>query len=377
MKKATFLILFAFLSLNLAFAQLTLSPSGANQKSVATQYIGSLAHVTITYNSPDVTAPNGQDRTGKIWGQLVPYGLTDLGFGLRNPSPWRAGANENTTIEFSHDMTVQGKPIKAGKYGLHIIVEEEGPWTLIFSNNSSSWGSFFYDEKEDALQVKATPEKNEFHEWLSYEFTDRQPDNCTAALMWENISLTFKIEVPDANELYVSNLREELRSSKGFTWTNWNAAANFCLQNDYNLEEGLQWAEAAISSPFLGNENFSTLQTKGGILAKLNRQDEAGEAMDKAIKHPTATSFQIHGYGRQLIGLGQKEKALEVFKYNYERFDKAWPTEVGMARGYSATGQYDKALEHAKIAVGQAPDKLNKDGMTAAIEKLKKGEDIN
>ena len=72
-------ILSLFATLN--FAQtVTSPPSGGNQKSVNTQYIGSLAHVTVTYNSPDVTDPRGNDRNGQIWGQLVPYGFNDLGF---------------------------------------------------------------------------------------------------------------------------------------------------------------------------------------------------------------------------------------------------------------------------------------------------------
>ena len=174
-------LLYLFTGLNLIFAQslaqtITLPPSGDNQKSVITQYVGALAHITITYRSPNVTSPAGEDRTGKIWGQLVPYGLNNLGFGTSTAAPWRAGANENTTITFSHDMQVEGEPIAAGTYGLHLIVEENEPWTMIFSKNATAWGSYFYDEKDDALRVAVQPQEAEFHEWLTYEFTDRQPD---------------------------------------------------------------------------------------------------------------------------------------------------------------------------------------------------------
>lgn len=66
--------------------------------------------------------------------------------------PWRAGSNENTVFDVSHPVLVQGKPLPAGRYGLHMLA---GPteWTLIFSKNSTSWGSFSYDEKEDQLRV--------------------------------------------------------------------------------------------------------------------------------------------------------------------------------------------------------------------------------
>ena len=126
---------------------ISLPPSGDNQKCSITQWIG-MASVTITYNSPDVTGPGGEDRRGKIWGGVVPYGMATNNFGTAKKMPWRAGANENTTITFSHDMKVEGKDIKAGTYGLHMIPSAE-KWTIIFNKNSGAWGSYFYNEKDD------------------------------------------------------------------------------------------------------------------------------------------------------------------------------------------------------------------------------------
>lgn len=360
-----------------SFAQLTLPPSGDNQRSVNTQYIGAIVHVTVTYNSPNVHAPNGEDRTGKIWGQLVPYGLTDQGFGTSKAAPWRAGANENTTFEFSHDVTIQGKSLKAGKYAFFVIPQKEGAWTLIFSNNAAAWGSFFYDPKEDALRVEATPEKSDYHEWLTYEFVDRQPESATVALLWENLKLPFKIEVPNAKQLYVNQIRGELENATGFDYRNWATAAAWCAQNNINLEEALTWADYAISGQFVGQEDFQTLQTKSMVLQKLNRSAEAAQIMDKAIKLPTATALAIHTYGRQLMAAGDKKKALEIFEYNAQRFNGAWPTNVGLARGYSAVGQYDKALKAAQAALAQAPDAVNKNFLAQAVEKLKQKQDIN
>lgn len=355
----------------------TLPPSGDNQKSIATQYIGSLAHVTLQYNSPNVTAPDGEDRRGKIWGALVPYGLTNLGFGSAEAAPWRAGANENTTITFSHDMMVEGKNIPAGTYGLHMIVEESQPWVLILSKNASAWGSYFYDEKEDALRVEVKPEESEFHEWLTYEFVDRQPEQTTVALMWENVKVPFTVSVPDMKKLYVDNMRKELQSAGGFSWQGWNQAATYCLMNDVNLEEALVWANNAVSMPYIGEENFTTLQTKASLLSKLSRPDEADQVMMQAINHATATPLQIHAYGRQLLSQGEKEKALKIFQLNAKKYPDTWPVNVGLARGYSATGDYKKAIRHAKMAAQEAPDQLNKDSMQAAVETLQKGEDFN
>ncbi len=365
------------LSFSLSAQTVTLPPSGNNQRSIVTQYIGSLVTVTVNYSSPDVTGPNGQDRKGQIWGQLVPYGLTDLGFGLRNPAPWRAGANENTMITFSHDVEIEGQPLAAGTYGLHMIVAESGPWTLIFSNNSTAWGSYFYKEGDDALRVEVQAEDHAFQEWLTYEFTDRQATECTLAMKWENKHVPFTIAVPDMQEVYLANMRQELENSAGFNWQGWNQAANYCLQNNTNLEEALSWAENAVALPFIGQENFSTLSTKAQLQYALGSKEEAETTLNAAIEHPSANAFQIHGLGRQMISQGDHAMALRVFKANHDRFDGAWPTEVGMARGLSANGQYEAAIKHAEIALSQAPDQLNKDSLSGMIESLKAGKDVN
>lgn len=375
-KITSLFFLFFMASLSVS-AQLSTPPSGNNQKSVVTQYIGSLAHVTIDYNSPDVTAPNGDSRKGRIWGELVPYGLTPNSFGTAKEMPWRAGANQNTTITFSHDVLVQGEPLAAGTYGFHIIPRESEPWTLIFSNNSSSWGSYFYDKAEDALRVETSPEAAPYHEWLTYEFVDRQPKATTVALFWDELMVPFTVEVPNLNEIYLSKMKEDLRGAAGFSWQNLVQAANFAAQSGTDLEQALEWAEAAVGAPFVGQPNYTTFSTKAQVLSAMGKEDEAMNIMEQAVKHPTASSLQIHAYGRQLLTQGKKDKALEIFKYNYEKFDGAWPTEVGMARGLSAVGEYNKALKHAENALAQAPDELNKNALTEAVAKLKKKEDIN
>lgn len=376
MKKHLSLLLLSLFGLALQIYAQTIStpPSGNNQKANVTQYIGSLVTVTVDYSSPDVTAPDGTDRRGQVWGQLVPYGFTDLGFGNRNPSPWRAGANENTTITFSHDVEIEGKSIEAGTYGLHIAVAESGPWTVVLSNRNEAWGSFFYEESKDALRVQVSPKDTEYTEWLTYEFIDRQPEETTLALKWEEKMLPFKISVPDMNDLYVSAFEEELTGSAGFIWQNWMTAASWSVQNDYALDKALVWADQAINAPFVGNENFNTLSTKANVLRKLDRNDEAKDVMDRALNHPATTVFQIHQYGRQLIGRGEIDEALEVFKLNAKKFPKTWPINVGLARGYSAKGEYKTALKYAKLAYAAAPDELNKNALKTAIENLEKGQ---
>ena len=141
-----------------------------SQRASTTQRIG-LTDITINYCRPLV---GGR----KLWGAEVPYG-----------KPWRAGANENTTISFTDDVSVEGKALPAGTYGLHMIPTAD-QWTVIFSKNSTSWGSFSYDEKEDALRVTTKAQPAEMQEALLYTFDDVKPDSTTATLRWEKLGTT-------------------------------------------------------------------------------------------------------------------------------------------------------------------------------------------
>jgi len=378
--KNLLLLCFTLFSCFAVQAQLELPPSGGNQKSKVVQYMGAHAYVKIVYNSPDVTGPSGEDRTGNIWGALVPYGLNNLNFGISsddNPSPWRAGANENTRITFSHKVRVQGQEIEAGTYGVHFIPRENEDWTLILSNNNNAWGSYFYNPEDDALRVNVTPEKSDFHEWLTYEFTDRQETACTVAIKWENLAVPFRIELVDPTGIYVNYLQEAMQSTAGFNWVTRNTAANYCLMNDVNLDEAYEWAKVTAVNSFMGNENISTLQTKAMLELKLGMEDTAMATLEQAVNHPAAGIFQIHALGRQLIAMGFPDEALQVFEKNMAINGDVWPVRVGMARGYSAVGEFAEAIEHAQKALERAPDQLNKDNLTAAIEKLKNKEDIN
>jgi predicted negative regulator of RcsB-dependent stress response len=377
MKKLITIICFITLaSATGAWAQsLTSPPSGDNQKSKVTQFIGPV-EVSITYSSPDVHAPDGTDRTGKIWGGAAHFGFIDQGFGPAKAAPWRAGSNENTIFTVSNDVTIEGKELKAGTYGLFLAVSKEGPYTWVFSKNSTSWGSYFYDAKEDALRVDVTPIDAPYTEWLTYGFTDRNPSSAKAYLQWEKKMIPFNIEVPNINSIYVTKMRDELRSSPGFDYQNWMTAAQFCVQNKTNLEEALTWAETAVSGQFVGVENFNSLQTQASVLRALGRNDEANAVMDKAIKHPTANVQSIHQYARGLVQAGQNEKALEVFKYNAKQHpeDKFTPN-VGLARGYTAVGDKKNAIKYWELAIKNLPAEQKQflPQYEAEVAKLKSG----
>jgi hypothetical protein len=349
-------------------AQLTTTPSGGNKKATVGERIG-LTDVTIHYDRPGV-----KGREGKVWGELVPVGFVNLGFGNAKSSPWRAGANENTTITFSTDVKFEGRDLPAGTYGVFMAYDPEET-TVILSKNSSSWGAYYYDEKEDALRVKVKPAKmNESSEWLKYEFINQTDSSATVQLVWEKLAIPFNITT-DVKKNQVASFRNELRSNKGFNWLGWNQAALWCAQNNVNLEQALQWADSATSPTFGGNTQFAPYATKAQLLTLLGREDDANALMKTAMQY--GSMQDVHFYGRQLINAKKHKEAFEVFKANHAKYPKQFTTLMGLARGYSAVGDYKNALKYAQQAQPLAPDDLNKKGVESAIGKLREGKDIN
>jgi len=370
MKRIILLLSTVLFISHLAFSQipLTVSPSGGNKKTSVTERIG-LTDVTIRYDRPAV-----KGREGKIWGQLVHTGFIDQGFGSSKAAPWRAGANENTIFEFSTPVKIEDQNLPAGKYGF-FIAYDPNECTLIFSKNSTSWGSYFYTEKEDALRVKVKPSLQEKSvEWLKYEFMNETENSATVALQWEKLMIPFKIEVDYVNS-QLESFRKELRTEKGFIWESWNQAAAWCLQHNVNLDEALLWTDSATSRNFGGDRSFLAWGTKAQILEKLNRPAEADSIMKRTMAF--ANMNEIHQYGRQLLQQKKTKVALEIFKVNFQKNPNQFTTLMGLVRGYSANGDYKNALKYANQALALAPDTNNKNNVTTMIEKLKAGQDVN
>ncbi|MEO6612855.1 MAG: DUF2911 domain-containing protein [Chitinophagaceae bacterium] len=353
-----------------SFSQLITPPDGGNKKAMVGERIG-ITDVTIHYDRPGV-----KGREGKIWGQLVHSGYTDLGFGTSKAAPWRAGANENTTIEFSTDVKIEGQSLAAGKYGFFIAYDPNES-TLIFSKNNTSWGSFFYDDKEDILRVKVKPlPLDRSVEWLKYEFMNQTENTATVALEWEKMMISFKVEV-DLVKLQLESFRRELRGERSFSpgWQSYQQAAKYTSDKNTDLEEGLKWADQAIHDQFVGATNFVTLTTKAEILAKLGRMNEADTLMKKAL--PLGTMLEVHQYGRQLLNMKKYPEALEVFKLNYQKNPSQFTTLMGMTRGYAGVGDTKNALKFANMALPLAPNPQNKTFVETLIQNLKDGKPIN
>lgn len=339
------------------------TPEGS-QRAQVMQRVG-ITKITIDYGRPSV-------KEREIWGKLVPYGYNNLGFGTSTAAPWRAGANSNSTIEFTHDVKVEGKDIKAGTYGLHIALKEDGGATVIFSNNSTSWGSYFYDEKEDALRVDVKTKEAPHTETLTFLFPKVEANSTVAALRWEKKEIPFKIEA-DVKNIVMKGIKNDLRSSAGFTQANWDNAANYAF-NAGELDQALEWVNASITGNFFSKETFSNLSLKSQILVKQGKIDEAMTFVDKAAKLGNAS--QIYRLGTGLIGQGQKDKAMMILKDNVKNNNGAWPSNYGLAKAYSATGDYKNAIKAINTALGKAPDRF-KGRLNGELEKLKNGKDIN
>ena len=320
-----------------------------SQHATVVQRVG-ITDITINYHRPTI---NGR----KVWGGLVPYGQV-----------WRAGANENTTIKFTDPVTVEGQTLAAGTYGLHMI-PNENEWTVIFSRAATAWGSFSYDQKEDALRVTVKPQAAEMHEAVTYDFTDIKPTETTVTLFWEKVAVPFKVSV-NTNEVVADSLHRQLRGLPQYTWEAWDEAADYLLSSKSDLEEALTYANRSIQN----EERFENLMSKSQILDALNRPKDAAPVKEKAVS--LATAIQLHGYGRQLQIQGKQQEAFDVFRTNIKKYPDHWVSHNEAARMACAEGNFDKAVKEMKLASAAAPDQI-KTPLDGLVKRLEAKQDIN
>jgi Protein of unknown function (DUF2911) len=320
-----------------------------SQHAIVTQRVG-ITDITVNYHRPVV-------NKRKIWGGIVPYGQV-----------WRAGANENTTIEFTDPVTIEGKALPKGIYGLHMI-PGENEWTVIFSKNSTSWGSFTYNQAEDALRVTVKPQTAEFREALTYDLDDVGPDSSFVTLRWEKVAVPFKVGV-NTHEIVTDNLHNQLRGLAQYAWEGWDDAANYLLQEKFDLEEALKYSDKSIQN----EERYDNLITKSRVLQALGRKDDATATQNKALA--MANAVQLHGYARQLQIDGKQSDAFAIFRDNAKKNPDSWIVHVGLSRMYSAQGDFANAAKEMNVALAGAPDG-QKQPLLAFSKRLEAKEDIN
>ena len=352
MKKTPLLSAFGALLLTViaTHAQTALQLPDASQSALVRQRVG-ITDITISYSRPLV---NGR----KVWGGLVPMDQV-----------WRAGANANTTIEFSTAVQIEGKPLPAGKYGLHTIPKADA-WTIIFSKMANAWGSYTYDQKEDALRVDVKPRENEMEEALEYEFEELKPDSVLVVLKWEKLAVPFRVSVTDADAV-IPHIREELRGHAAYEWQKLYEAAEYCLSKKINLEEAMKWAEQSIRL----EERFENLMVKADILKALNKPEEAKAAAAQALEK--ASVMQLYGSARRLQAEKRDAEAMEMFQTIVKRFPQHVFGYLSQARIKSAAGDFAGAAESVKQAQGVAMSDEQKKTLQGLIDRLNAKQDIN
>jgi hypothetical protein len=321
----------------------------ASQRAEVSQKVG-ITDITVTYHRP-----LAKDR--KIWGGLVPYDKV-----------WRAGANENTTIAFSDPVMIEGQPLDKGSYGLHMIPGAD-QCTIIFSKNSTSWGSFTYDQAEDGLRVTVKPKAADMHDALTYDFDELQPNSVVVELEWGKIAVPFKVSV-NVHDVVQASIKKQLRNLSQYTWMSWDDAANYLLAEKINLDQALAYANRSIET----EDRYDNEMTKSTILATLNRKDEAATAQKKALG--MANPLQLHAFARQLQGEKRNDEAFAIFRENAKKHPDMWFVHTGLARVYSSQGSFEEAAKEMKLAIVAAPDnqKSYLDGM---LRQLEAKQDIN
>ena len=326
-----------------ALAQVPLTLPQPSQKAAVSQTIG-LTEITLVYHRPAV---NGR----KIWGGLVPLGKV-----------WRAGANENTTISFSSAVTVGGKELPAGTYGLHLIPAER-EWTFILSTVATAWGSFSYDQAEDAVRVAATPEVAPFLEHLEYTLDEPGPDRVLVTLHWEKLRASFPVEIK-TNDVVLANIRGQLRGLPRFSWQGWNQAAQYCLQAKVDLDEGLAWADRSLAM----NENMTNLMTKAGLVEAKGDAAQAATLRNKGLA--MGTEAEVNQYGYLLLGQKKFDDAIAVFAKNVKEHPQSWNVYDSLAEAYATKGDKAEAVAGYTKARSMAP-KAQYERIDGELAKLK------
>jgi hypothetical protein len=319
----------------------------ASPGATVSQVVG-LTDIAVSYHRPGA---NG--RT--VWGTLVPYGQV-----------WRAGANENTTVSFSTPVTVNGTALAAGTYGLHMI-PTPSDWTVIFSREHGAWGSFSYDEKEDAARVTVKPEPASHQERLGYTFDDPTADSVVLALRWEKLRVPLTIRV-DAGRTVLENYKEQLRGLPRFGWQGWNQAANWAAQNSLDLDDATAWVDRSIGM----NRNFTNLRTKALVLTRKGDTAAADALTKEALS--IATEVEVNAYGYQLLGQQKVDEAIVMFEKNVKDHPASWNAYDSLAEAYGLKGDRKKELENYTKALSLTTIDLQKTRIAAAIEQLEKSQ---
>jgi tetratricopeptide (TPR) repeat protein len=339
------LVVSSFFFVALSFAQSPIKVPDVSPAATVMQTVG-ISEITVAYGRPAV---NGR----KIWGQLVAYGET-----------WRAGANANTTISFSSDVTFGGKPVKAGTYGLHMIPTAK-EWTVILSNASNAWGSYSYDVKEDAARVTVTPVASAvLEERLSFSFENLSATQAVLVMKWEKLSVPVKIEV-DTNKVVMERAKGVLRGVAGFYSDPWYEAGQYAFFTANNLDEALKFVDKSIES----NAVYKNLMLRSAIVAKKGNAADAAETKAKAQAIATENDAAEFAYG--MLEAKKVDEAISAFQECVQKFPNGAYGFYGLGNALMAKNDKVSALAAYEKSFGLMKDSPDKKRLEKTIAKMK------
>lgn len=316
----------------------------ASPRAQVQQRVG-LTDIEVTYHRP---AMKGR----KVWGGLVPYGKV-----------WRAGADENTVIAFDTPVRVGGTTLPAGRYGLHMLPTAT-TWTVMFSSQSSGWGSYSYDPKEDLAKVTVTPLPAEATERLAFTFDDPSDQGVTLSLRWEQLRVPIPIEV-DTKAVVVASLRNQVRGLGQFFPETWSTAAGWCARNDTNLDEALTWADRSLAM----KQTYVGLRTKAALLEKKGDATGAETLRAKALTIATEAEVNQTGYG--LLAQNKLDEAIAVFQKNVKDHPGSWNAYDSLAEAYAAKGDKAQAAANYRMALERVKAEDQRARIHEELAKLK------
>lgn len=241
----------------------------ASQRSSVSQTVGD-TEVSIVYHRP-----NAKGRV--IWGchttDVIPTGAT-YDCLVPNGQVWRTGANEATVFEISNDVMINGQKLPKGKYSLHTI-PSDNEWTIIFNKTWDQWGSFDYDEKQDALRVKVKPVSGDMKETMTIGFEDVAENKANVVISWEKLRVPFTVDIGDVNKRLVSNSQRLIVNQQINT-------ANFILSNKMTDQyaSAMDMLDKSIST----FESYAALTLKARLLAEMGKKDEAIKVGERAVE---------------------------------------------------------------------------------------------
>ena len=240
-------------------------------KASVSQYIG-VCNVTVDYGRPGA-------RERKIFGNLVPYDKV-----------WRAGANEATTISFSHPVLLGGKEVSSGTYGLFMIPGRD-TWTVILNLEWNQWGAYHYDNQKDAVRIKVSPQTIDHTEMFTYSFSEVNKSNGILKLEWETTRIGIPIET-NSHAQTLEEIERSVNNSRAY-WYTYSAAAQYHYYEREEVEIAMKYIDIAIT---LEAPNPAPWMLKSQILASLGRFKEAVDVAEAAISvcKKQDFPFEIH-----------------------------------------------------------------------------------